>query len=303
MCVLWARKRPRKEQQQQQQQQVEEEGDDLMSAASPKRRVIKLTSVKELRTEITENTHKGKQNMSQTNPAKKQESEYLSEYFTRIPFHVPTQFSPAKYLPIFSRSPRHAAEPLVCGLCESPVDSDTASHQTVPAQHHQAQVSPGTRCYHWFTLKICVIVYMSDLSCCSQELFYQILIYDFGNFGVLRLSVSKVWHGCQWFFRVSFIWCIDYVHSDTCSTLWPGHVGSGLRGERLDGGGRTERRPGPVHRGLPEEESRDAGGLLLRGDRPGWVHLTVWSVFACFTCFFVTYPGVKRNFVCCRKEI
>lgn len=26
----------------------------------------------------------------------------------------------------------------------------------------------------------------------SQELFYQILIYDFGNFGVLRLSVSKV---------------------------------------------------------------------------------------------------------------
>lgn len=25
---------------------------------------------------------------------------------------------------------------------------------------------------------------------CSQELFYQILIYDFGNFGVLRLSVS-----------------------------------------------------------------------------------------------------------------
>lgn len=26
----------------------------------------------------------------------------------------------------------------------------------------------------------------------SQELFYQILIYDFGNFGVLRLSVSEV---------------------------------------------------------------------------------------------------------------
>lgn len=26
--------------------------------------------------------------------------------------------------------------------------------------------------------------------CCSEELFYQILIYDFGNFGVLRLSVS-----------------------------------------------------------------------------------------------------------------
>ena len=28
------------------------------------------------------------------------------------------------------------------------------------------------------------------LLCCSQELFRQILIYDFGNFGVLRLSVS-----------------------------------------------------------------------------------------------------------------
>lgn len=28
----------------------------------------------------------------------------------------------------------------------------------------------------------------------SQELFYQILIYDFGNFGVLRLSVSKVYN-------------------------------------------------------------------------------------------------------------
>lgn len=28
----------------------------------------------------------------------------------------------------------------------------------------------------------------------SQELFYQILIYDFGNFGILRLSVSDVSH-------------------------------------------------------------------------------------------------------------
>lgn len=29
----------------------------------------------------------------------------------------------------------------------------------------------------------------------SQEMFYQILIYDFGNFGVLRLSVSIFWGG------------------------------------------------------------------------------------------------------------
>ncbi|MEQ2168005.1 hypothetical protein GOODEAATRI_009911, partial [Goodea atripinnis] len=28
--------------------------------------------------------------------------------------------------------------------------------------------------------------------CCSQELFYQILIYDFGNFGVLRLSLKEL---------------------------------------------------------------------------------------------------------------
>lgn len=32
----------------------------------------------------------------------------------------------------------------------------------------------------------------------SQELFYQILIYDFGNFGILRLSVSKVSRDCKW---------------------------------------------------------------------------------------------------------
>ncbi|XP_038593777.1 DNA mismatch repair protein Mlh1 isoform X2 [Micropterus salmoides] len=37
------------------------------------------------------------------------------------------------------RSSRNAAEPLVCGLRKSPVDSDPTSHQTVPAQHHQTQ--------------------------------------------------------------------------------------------------------------------------------------------------------------------
>lgn len=52
MCFC-ARKRPRKEQQQ-------DEGDeDLTAAATPKRRIIKLNSIKELRAEITESTHKG----------------------------------------------------------------------------------------------------------------------------------------------------------------------------------------------------------------------------------------------------
>ncbi len=58
---VWARKRPRKEQQ----HQEEEEEKDLTAAATPKRRVIKLNSIKELREEITENTHKGKQNVLQ----------------------------------------------------------------------------------------------------------------------------------------------------------------------------------------------------------------------------------------------
>uniref|UniRef100_A0A8D3CY97 MutL homolog 1, colon cancer, nonpolyposis type 2 (E. coli) n=1 Tax=Scophthalmus maximus TaxID=52904 RepID=A0A8D3CY97_SCOMX len=58
------RKRPRKEQQQQQEEEEEEE--DLTAAATPKRRVIKLNSIKELRAEITENTHKGLQEMLQS---------------------------------------------------------------------------------------------------------------------------------------------------------------------------------------------------------------------------------------------
>lgn len=67
----------------------------------------------------------------------------------------------------------------------------------------------------------------------SQELFYQILIYDFGNFGVLRLSVSEVSRDCEWmyFYRM---WFFFFVSSDTSSTVWPGHAGAGLWGERLD---------------------------------------------------------------------
>lgn len=53
MCAR-ARKRPRKEQ-----QTEEEVHEDLTAAATPKRRVIKLTSIKELRAEVTENAHKG----------------------------------------------------------------------------------------------------------------------------------------------------------------------------------------------------------------------------------------------------
>ncbi|XP_035767094.1 DNA mismatch repair protein Mlh1 [Neolamprologus brichardi] len=106
------RKRPRTEQKEQQQ----EEGEDLTAAATPKRRVIKLNSIKELRAEITENTHKGLQEMMQNHS-------FVG--------------------------------------CVNP--------QWSLVQHH-------TKLYLLNTNKL------------SQELFYQILIYDFGNFGVLRLS-------------------------------------------------------------------------------------------------------------------
>uniref|UniRef100_A0A8D3DZZ1 MutL homolog 1, colon cancer, nonpolyposis type 2 (E. coli) n=1 Tax=Scophthalmus maximus TaxID=52904 RepID=A0A8D3DZZ1_SCOMX len=94
----------------------EEEEEDLTAAATPKRRVIKLNSIKELRAEITENTHKGLQEMLQ------------SHSFVG---------------------------------CVNP--------QWTLIQHH-------TKLYLLNTTKL------------SQELFYQILTYDFGNFGVLRLS-------------------------------------------------------------------------------------------------------------------
>ncbi|KAK9541808.1 hypothetical protein VZT92_001828 [Zoarces viviparus] len=105
------RKRPRKEQ-----QPEEEVDEDLTAATMPKRRVIKLNSVKELRAETTENTHKGLQEMLQNHS-------FVG--------------------------------------CVNP--------QWTLIQHH-------TKLYLLNTTKL------------SQELFYQILIYDFGNFGVLRLS-------------------------------------------------------------------------------------------------------------------
>ncbi|XP_008283544.1 DNA mismatch repair protein Mlh1 isoform X2 [Stegastes partitus] len=103
------RKRPRKE-------QKEDEDEDLTAAATPKRRVIKLTSIKELRAEITENIHKGLQEMLQNHS-------FVG--------------------------------------CVNP--------QWTLIQHHTK-------------------LYLLDTTKFSRELFYQILIYDFGNFGVLRLS-------------------------------------------------------------------------------------------------------------------
>uniref|UniRef100_A0A3B5B6B8 DNA mismatch repair protein MLH1 n=1 Tax=Stegastes partitus TaxID=144197 RepID=A0A3B5B6B8_9TELE len=102
-------KRPRKE-------QKEDEDEDLTAAATPKRRVIKLTSIKELRAEITENIHKGLQEMLQNHS-------FVG--------------------------------------CVNP--------QWTLIQHHTK-------------------LYLLDTTKFSRELFYQILIYDFGNFGVLRLS-------------------------------------------------------------------------------------------------------------------
>ncbi|KAI4899949.1 hypothetical protein NFI96_009029, partial [Prochilodus magdalenae] len=95
---------------------VEEDKDDLTAACTPRRRVIKLTSVKDLRNEISEQTHKGLQEMLQNHS-------FVG--------------------------------------CVNP--------QWTLVQHH-------TKLYLLNTTKL------------SQELFYQILIYDFGNFGVLRLS-------------------------------------------------------------------------------------------------------------------
>ncbi|XP_046884803.1 DNA mismatch repair protein Mlh1 isoform X2 [Hypomesus transpacificus] len=104
----YSRKRPRVAQ--------KEKQEDLTAADTPRRRVIKLTSVRELRDEITELAHTGLQEMLQN---------------------------------------------LSFVGCVNP--------QWTLIQHH-------TKLYLLNTTKL------------SQELFYQILIYDFGNFGVLRLS-------------------------------------------------------------------------------------------------------------------
>lgn len=103
-----------------------EEEEELTAAATPKRRVIKLTSIKELRTEITENTHKGEQKAHTIICSVKLTSSVaVGEVYD------------SEYVKCFlSRSSGNAAETLVRGLRQPPVDSDPASHQAVPAQHH-----------------------------------------------------------------------------------------------------------------------------------------------------------------------
>ncbi|XP_065152161.1 DNA mismatch repair protein Mlh1 [Paramisgurnus dabryanus] len=95
---------------------VDKKKEDLTAAALPRRRIINLTSVKELREDIEQQTHKGLQELLQ-------------------------------------------------------------NHSFVGSVNPQwTLVQHQTKLYLLNTTKI------------SQELFYQILIYDFGNFGVLRLS-------------------------------------------------------------------------------------------------------------------
>ncbi|XP_053730698.1 DNA mismatch repair protein Mlh1 [Synchiropus splendidus] len=107
------RKRARTEEQQ---EMEEAAGGDTEAADTSKRRVIKLTSIKELRSEISQNNHHGLQEMLQNHS-------FVG--------------------------------------CVNP--------QWTLIQHHTK-------------------LYLLNTSRLSQELFYQILIYDFGNFGLLRLS-------------------------------------------------------------------------------------------------------------------
>ncbi|KAM6956701.1 DNA mismatch repair protein Mlh1 [Aplochiton taeniatus] len=102
------RKRPRAGQ--------EEDQEGLTAAATPRRRAIKLSSVKELREEITDSVHKGLLSMLQ-------------------------------------------------------------NHSFVGCVNPQ-----------WSLIQHQTKLYLLNTTKLSQELFYQILIYDFGNFGVLRLS-------------------------------------------------------------------------------------------------------------------
>lgn len=101
------RKRPRVNQ---------EEAEELTAGGTPKRRIIKLTSIRELREEIAEKNHKG-----------------LQEMLRNLTF-------------VGCATPR------------------------------------------WTLVQHLTKLYLLNITKLSQELFYQILIYDFGNFGVLRLS-------------------------------------------------------------------------------------------------------------------
>jgi len=58
VCVTNGRRLPRKRPRTSQEEEQQEE--ELTAAATPRRRLIKLNSIKELRTEISEDTHKGR---------------------------------------------------------------------------------------------------------------------------------------------------------------------------------------------------------------------------------------------------
>ena len=68
-------------------------------------------------------------------------------------------------------------------------------------------------------LTCCFMSQFLPCLCRSQELFYQILIYDFGNFGVLRLSVSEVEVVCLEYALYVLIFMAETVNLDTSSTL------------------------------------------------------------------------------------
>ena len=62
--------------------------------------------------------------------------------------------------------------------------------------------------YNRWIAETCVFVFLlihSD----SQQLFYQIIMYDFGNFGVLRLSVSLMSYKVKWEANLYYIWTLD----------------------------------------------------------------------------------------------
>ncbi|XP_022540961.2 DNA mismatch repair protein Mlh1 isoform X1 [Astyanax mexicanus] len=107
---------------------VDEDKAELTAACTPRRRVIKLSSIKELRSEITDQTHKV--------------------------------------------------------LYRGTHDSQFLRLQEMLQNHSFVGcVNP-----QWSLIQHHTKLYLLNTSKLSQELFYQILIYDFGNFGVLRLS-------------------------------------------------------------------------------------------------------------------
>ena len=70
------------------------------------------------------------------------------------------QFSSIERAGVFFRSSRDAAEPLIRGLRQPPVDSDPTSHQAVPAEQHQPQVS-GTANTHCWAQLFNLLLYVS----------------------------------------------------------------------------------------------------------------------------------------------